>query len=281
MQFDLIRLVLVSRAQTSLFELLSAGGEPLNREAWLRQVFSAEITFQHRQHEFHFVPEAGTTGPFIAGRIGRQIRTIENEPPEKGFGETIREPWQASIVIIDPSNHPDGQKLAFENKSQIGNPLSIIKSLVTSINSLRDHLYIIEANSIIDADTFWDFESQNRGKIIAITFELIAPNMFGIRDDLTKELTEFRDNEKARKIKISLFNEDGLKLDDNRVRETVKYAVEGGGEIKARTKNRRKTFDSAKRGKKVSVDIPKEEIQVESISTLINKAVTAIFGSLV
>lgn len=102
MQFDLIRLVLVSRAQTSLFDLLSGKDEPPNREAWLKQVFSAEITFQHRQHEFHFVPEVGTAGSFVIGRIGRQIRTIENEPPEKGFGETIREPWQASMVVIDP-----------------------------------------------------------------------------------------------------------------------------------------------------------------------------------
>lgn len=128
----------------------------------------------------------GTTGQFIAGRIGRQIRTIENEPPEKGFGETIREPWQASILIIDPSNHPDGQKLAFEVRSQIGRPVSIVKSLVESINSTHDHPYVIEANSIIDANTFWDFELHYRGKITAITFELIAPNMFGIRDDLTK-----------------------------------------------------------------------------------------------
>lgn len=155
--------------------------------------------------------------------------------------------------------------------------MSIIKSLSDSINSEPDHPYVIEANSIIDPNTFWDFESRNRGKIIAITFELIAPNMFGIRDDLTKELTEFRDKEKARKVEISLFNEDGLKLDENRVRETVQYAVEGGGEIKARTKNRR-TFDSAKRGQKVSVDIPKEEIETDSISTLIDKVITAIFG---
>jgi hypothetical protein len=111
MQFDLIRLVLVSRAQTSLFMKRSETGELMTREHWLREIFSKEMKFSHRGHEYHYIPEPIDANPtasrFLAGRIGRQFKTVENEPPEAGFQETIREPWQASTILIDPSHHPD------------------------------------------------------------------------------------------------------------------------------------------------------------------------------
>lgn len=45
MIFDLIRFVLVSRAQTSLFDARSDDGSVLSRDLWLRAVFTNKIDF--------------------------------------------------------------------------------------------------------------------------------------------------------------------------------------------------------------------------------------------
>lgn len=43
MIFDLVRLILVSRKQTSLFTVWASEGPDFNREIWLRAVFSNPI----------------------------------------------------------------------------------------------------------------------------------------------------------------------------------------------------------------------------------------------
>lgn len=277
MQFDLIRLVLVSRSQTSLFEERSESGETLTREEWLRRRFGTEIAFNHRTHEFHYIPDYALSRPtkLIIGQIGRQFKAKENLSPEEGFKEVEREPWRASNIIIDPKQHADGQKLAFEVKDHVGSGLSIIQSLCNQINTNHNEPYIIEANAITDPKTFWDFESTNRGSITTVTFDLVAPNMFGIRDDMDKEMAEFRDNEKARNVSITLKNPDGLKLDEARVKQAVSFATEGGGRIKARAKD--KIFDSNKNVKRIHVGGP-NEVDNNSISSTISSVITAIFG---
>jgi hypothetical protein len=128
MNFEIIRLVLVSREQTSLFERRHDDGTELTREQWLRQIFSRELVFRHRGKEFHYLHQPDE-GSLIIGQIGCQASTAENEPPENGFRATIHESWQAAAIIIDPRHHADGQKLAFEARAQVGTALAIVKSL--------------------------------------------------------------------------------------------------------------------------------------------------------
>jgi hypothetical protein len=101
--------------------------------------------------------------------------------------------------------------------------------------------------------------------------------MFGIRDEITRELEELRDNEKARKVSLTLQNDDGLRLDDERVRETVAYAGDGGGEIKARTKLKQR-FDSSKNGTKIAIE-GQRDIDESTLSATISRVVERIFGS--
>jgi hypothetical protein len=100
--------------------------------------------------------------------------------------------------------------------------------------------------------------------------------MFGIRDDMSREMAEFRDSEKARIVTINLKNDDGLRLDDTRVNQTVDFAMEGGGAIRAVTKTRNR-FNSSKKGKKIQVKIIKE-VDHSSISSIIALAIDTIFG---
>jgi hypothetical protein len=249
MRYDLIRLILLVKDR----ELFSPPNIP-SRETWLRKMFSVEIVFDHYGNEFHYVPEPeASDARLIVGRIGRARPVTENDPPEAGLREVERESWIAAGIIIDPSTHTDGQKAAIEDNARVGNPASIFKSLVRRINDRGNEPYIIEANPIVDPDTFWEFERQNRGEITSVSFDLYAPNMFGLRNELDKELRELRDNEKVREAKLTLENKDGLDLQTERVRQTVDYTLEGGGNIRTRTK-RKKRYNSKQRTKMVVVE---------------------------
>ena len=111
MQFQLLRLVLLRRAQPDMFEERGPDGTEITREKWLRRIFTGNIEYQHRGSECHFVPaEDFDEAPFIVGRMGRKRKIDENEPPSSGLKETSRDTWKAAIVLIDPRHHDDGQK---------------------------------------------------------------------------------------------------------------------------------------------------------------------------
>lgn len=278
MRYDLIRLILLPR-QADMFgrEMPTLSPIPF-RQWWIQTVFSEEITFQHYGSEFHYVPTPlSDAGGLLVGRIGRPFLQTENLPPDAGLGEVEHEGWKASAVIIDPSSHDDGQKAAMQVDGRVGKAASIFKSLAAAINArVPSEPFVLETNPVVDPATFWVFEEENRDQITSISFELIAPNMFGTRHDLDEEMKALRDNEHVRKAKLELENSDGLKLNTPRVRESVAYALEGGGNLKARTK-RRKTFNSKRKTKRVIIADPPEEIVQESFSTRVMRAIRGIF----
>src|SRR5690348_10707670 len=124
MQFDLFRMALSERAQLDLFDPATRP----TREAWLRDVLSREIIFMHRKEQFHYAPDphAPPEGQDIVGRIGRKRAAVENEPPARGLVETKRDKWTAARLLIDPSHHADGQKIAMENVQSVGKPFGLL-----------------------------------------------------------------------------------------------------------------------------------------------------------
>ena len=163
--------------------------------------------------------------------------------------------------------------MAIEENVRVGKSAAIIKSLVQHVNEERYEPYIIEANPVVDPDTFWEFERANRGEITSVSFDLYAPNMFGLRSELDKELRELRDNEKARETKLTLENKDGLNLETERVHLMVDYTLEGGGNIRARTK-RKKRYNSKQRMKKVTIEQP----PAAGFLTRMRTAIGQLFG---
>lgn len=132
MQFDLMRLSLLERLHGDLFADRVAFLP--TREVWLRRVLAREVVFIHRKDTFHFVPEppdGGAAPAFPIGRIGRAVSVQENQPPEAGLKETKRETWRASLVMIDPRHHDDGQKIAMEQDPSVGAPFAVFQSLVS------------------------------------------------------------------------------------------------------------------------------------------------------
>jgi hypothetical protein len=276
-QFELFRLSLLERGQRDLFAVFDGNSNP-PRELWLRRIFSEKIAFQHRGDTFHYVPEPDVPDSpesvLILGRIGRQLSVRENEPPESGLHETVREAWRAARVFIDPTTHDDGQKVAIEDDSHIGKPKALLESLVEHINArVPAERYYMEVAGIVDPATFWDFVNANLGDVTVVEFDFVAPNMFGGEEFLDKELREMRNVENVRRTKVKLENSDGLKLNTDRIATGVTYATRGGGAVKAQTRQR-KRYNSASKIKRVSV--PEAEL-TESIVQLVRLIIDRAF----
>jgi hypothetical protein len=238
----------MSRPQRNLFD---DRGE-VSREEYLREVFSKKREFSHHGNDFHYLPEErdAWASSAIIGRIGRKVHTEENLPPEEGFADTIHEGWKAVVIVVDPTDHKDGQKVAVEVKLSVGAAFSLIKGLVASIND-DDELsrYFIEVQAIFDPSEFWKWARENKGEVTSVKFDLVAPNgLFGARNNLRDELKAANEQSGANEVVIELKNPDGLKLESEPIHEAVEYAESTGGRITGRAKGK-KRFSSTLRPK--------------------------------
>lgn len=247
-RFELFRLSLLPRAHGDLF---LPGPDKISREQWLRKVFCEEQPFVHYGSNFHYVPSDGNSdNATIVGRVGRLIFRDENKPPSEGLEDITHEAWLAAVLVLDPTHHDDGQKLAIQNVTEVGTPKMLVKSLVAAINERYSRWpYAIEAGQIIDEQSFWGFVETNKGNVTSVTLEFIVPNMFGGEDEIAKDLKEFRDSEAAQRVRLTLANEEGIKPDTKKMKDAVAYATKSGGRIRARARGKKsyRSEDSAKR----------------------------------
>lgn len=229
-----------------------------SRQEYLVDIFANRIDFEHRKKKLVYVPigtEEGKEGPLMLGRIGRSISAVENAPPETGFEEITRPSWRAANVIIDTSNHSDGQKIAFQMHYNVGKPLPIAAHLIDHINSTNpDSGWHIEINPIIEHQSFWEAAQQYRGEITLAEFTFTTPNILALRSKLNEELKNKRDQHNATSVTETLHNPKGnmeLQVDD--VKDAVEYISEGGG--KAQLKVGRDTvYNSENETKLVEVE---------------------------
>ena len=239
MRFVLARMFLLERPQIDAFERTSKSGLRPTREEWLRSVFGEVINFSHRQAERKYNPDHGRTeiADLIIARIGRETSLKDNDP-EDNLRERVRPIWRACLVIIDPKHHGDGQKVAIETSTEVGSAFGNFKSLVTAINArVPPEPYLIELHAISDQTNFWEYVKQNRGNVTSITLEVSMPNMFGGESSFEEDVKALRDREKARHLRETIENPDGLDPETERMRAAVSYATRGGGRVKAKAKN--------------------------------------------
>lgn len=264
-KFELFRLSLFERKQPDLFN-----EQTYDRKTFIKRIFSESFQFEHRSSEFHYVPLTGNQddlledkSDFVVGQIGRGLLTHENAPPEQGFKDTTRTAWSAAPIVIDPTDHRDGQKLSMQYKNTVGDCGAILKSLVNNLNSAHEKArFGIDIEKLLDDSSFWKFAELHKGEIKKLTFDFVAPNMFGGSDEFEEDLRELRDKERARKLTVQWSNPDGLNTDTETTRQAVSRAKLGKGTIKASTKEG-KTFNSESKGAKV--DVPENQIDKTSL----------------
>jgi hypothetical protein len=276
--FEQFRLSLRSRDQMGFFGHFNE----LSRAEWIKVLFSADVEFMHYGSLYHYVPKPlDDAAKVLVGRLGRKTYSTKNTPPESGLEEYIDETWRASVIVIDPSEHKDGQKLAMQRLSEVGSPLSLLPRLIQALEEsfkTNEPPFFTSINPVSDSQEFSKFVSKNRGKITRITFFLDVPNMFGADDEYDKEMKDFRDKEKAQKVKIEISNPDGIDATSERVKFTAEKAMERGtGKVTAKAMGKNNTFSSHRTQKKVKIQLDDEE----SKSPLIDQAeanASRIFG---
>lgn len=277
MQFDLMHLSLLAR-ERELFDSKVAQ----RREPWLREVFSDKIRFTHRGNVFYYVPDPdtpdGKTG-LVVGRIVREMDSAENEPPEKGAREIHRPIYKGSLFLLDPTDHDEGQRAAIHHIDKIGQPISLMTSLASTINTGGDPRppYVMEVAPISDARSFWEFVAQNEGAgITSVVFDLVTPNMFDGPEAIAEDMKALRDEEKAKRVRLGLESPDGLKLHTKRIESVVDYASKGGGRTVAKARNKKK-YDSKGRIKRVPVPEPQSNEEKSRLAEILQSAKGLIF----
>lgn len=223
-----------------VFGSVGAEGRPFSREEWLRLYFSEARTFEHRKTTFMYVP--ATDAPklplnLIVGYIARQRILPERTPPSAGFEPTEHGSWQGALLIIDPSHHDDGQKIAIEVRSEIGKPTSILKSLADGMQTsyVDPRPFDVQIHPIAEMFSFWRFAEAHEFQINWMNFDVATPNMFDGSDNLSRELRILRDRNRVNRLKTTITSDSTIDVQQDNIRDVVTYTELGAGSIKART----------------------------------------------
>lgn len=273
--FHLFRLNLRLCAQQDIANLVQP--ERQSREFWIRQLFAKRTEFRFRETEYVFIPYKSVSSKnSIVGKIGRQISSIEHTPPEDGYEEIIHDAWKAAIVVVDPTEHADGQKVAIEKNTDVGSPRTLAKQLLRAMEaSNQPSPFLTSIHSITNREAFWNFAERNEGKITSLTFDLEVPNMFGSDDEYGREMKEYRDKEKAKNVQIKISNPNGISVDTDRVRYTVDKASRGTGSVSAKALGESYSSDE----QQVTSSITAEETSgSSSLLSLASNLASRIFG---
>lgn len=273
-RFQLFRLSLTRTQQPDLF----GPDSDRSRSEYLTSAFAKDRSFDHYGTQFYFRPDHNRSRPDgRLGRLGREITVDENLPPEEDFLEVSHESWKACVVVIDPTDHADGQKASVQVDIRIGKPLSIFRTLVKAINE-EERLapYLITAEPIFDTSSFWEFASKNRGAITSITFEFTVPNgLWSANSSLREELNQAREHIRAQKVISTFKSEQAIDVESDQIREAVNYAGSGSGEFKAIARNNRR-FNSANKSKITT--IPEGQFGEESTIVKVARNIARVLG---
>jgi len=256
--FEQFRLSLRVREQLGLFSEYDS----TTRDEWIRILFSMDVEFMHYGSLYHYVPKpAEESSKLVIGRLGRKTYTQRNTTPETGLEDYIDETWRASVVVVDPSEHSDGQKVAMQRLSDVGSPISLLPRLLVALEEAieSETPFLTSINPIANQQAFRDWVTKNKGKVTRVSFFLDVPNMYSADDEFDKEMKEFRDLEKAQKVKIEVSSPDGIDTGSKRITYTAEKAMERGtGKVTAKAMGKNNTFSSHKKQKKVKIQIDDE-----------------------
>jgi hypothetical protein len=257
MDLYLFRLSLKERQQQDLFAKF---GEPrMPREDWIREFFSERREFVHSKNQLVFVPEApGPSFPpnLIAGWIARPKVLQEWTPPDEGLIPTHHESWRVALILIDPTEHEDGQKVALEQHDDIGGAHPVVKSLVRAMSERGP--YSVEVFPIIQESSFWRFAEKHSYQIKSLTFDVAVPNMFDGPDDFASELRKLRDKNNAHTVRTTLTSDGSLDTKAENIAPIIDYTEKGAGAIRAKAVDGT-PYNSRDHAKRVKLDIDRKE----------------------
>lgn len=278
LRYQYLRVFLTETSRPPILEYAGYLGPRVTRTEFILNLFSQRIDFVHRGNPFVYMPigeERAKDGKFLLGRMGRTVKSLENQPPETGFEEVVHTSWRAANAVFDTRDHADGQKLALQFRQDVGKPLPIANSLAAAINeTYSDAGWRVSINAITETSDFWDVARKYKGEITSATFTYVVPNVLRMRSQLNDDLKRGREKHNIEKYTETLENSEGnLILEGEDVEDAVNYTAEGGGSSKLKS-GKRTLFDSQTHEKF-------KEIEINEALTPENKSVWSVLVELI
>ncbi len=246
----------------------------ITREAWLRSCLSRQIAFDHRAGQSIYWVPRNDIGEYVYGVIQRQKPHLHHVSPEQGGRETITDEWQGAYVLLDPTHHDEGQRIAIE-VDEVGSPSALLKSLLSYLNNLENRPYTIEAKPVFDGTAFWNFAERHSNIVRYVTFDFVVPNMWGAESELEKDLKDSGQQTGADKVRVRFEAKDGVTVKNQKIEDGVSYAEKGAGRITARSLDG-KRFSSENRPR--TTEIPKVEGSDEDIRAYVSEHKDRVLG---
>jgi hypothetical protein len=205
-----------------------------SRDDWLRYALSEPFSFPHWGGATLYWTPVDAIDECILGVLQRTRKHERHRPPEELGGEVIDEEWQGAYVLLDPTHHEEGQRVAIEN-DVVGEPQALLKYLVESLNSRPDHAYHMEIEPLFDGEEFWEFAEAHDNLLRTITFNFVVPNMWRVYDDLEHDLEDTGKETGAQRVRYGLDSDDGVFAKAPRIRRGIEYTQRGAGTVTAKS----------------------------------------------
>lgn len=205
-----------------------------DREGWLRHLLAKPFEFEHRGEEPLYWTPGEDWGDGLFGLIQKKTPHMLHRPPHEGGREIVEQEWQGAHVLIDPTSHEQGQRMAVEN-DVVGKPEALMRSFQKALNDRAEAPFQFEIEPLFDPRSFWAFAEEHGGVLKSVTFDFVTPNMWGTKSALDKELKATREQTGAERVRVGLDSEHGVEAKSDRVKDGVDYAERGAGSVKAKS----------------------------------------------
>lgn len=242
MKFSYYRLFVENAAQTSLLADLERSHKEILLEAFDH---TTPIYVKNKSQTFVY-KRIARQGDLILGKIAKRSTVPVEHPAEEDFAKELMETWPGVFVVINVSeDRVTGQTLAIEcDRSIFPEPLAQLERLAVYINRLilKQTNFETRVNPITDLQDFWQIASDNSGNMRSLTLKIAAPNLFGARDEFSKDLKQAQKNYRLTDATFVLENsENNLRLpkDDPFLNESLDYVTAGGGIFKIKLSDRK------------------------------------------
>lgn len=175
-------------------------------------------------------------------------RSINRET--KDFRDEVIDNWPSILVAI--WNHPEKQLVAVQRRATaFSSSEVVVKMIIKAIsNSLAHHHLRAIHEPLFEKQQFWSLLHQYEGRVKAVEFELITPNMANISGSLSEDLKSFAKatNSTRSKLKIESDPEAPLHLEERNstLQGLVNYSSEGGGNISLKIDGVKKKYHTSK-----------------------------------
>jgi hypothetical protein len=254
--------VVFDNHKTTIWNFDEIEDTPKGRNKIFRDVFSKMSTTENvvsvsERAEYITVPFKPVTENFFYSQLAvRKTVDIFEEQSDINSQLSIEKKEISSLPFLWVFVDLDNQIFFIELKDSIINhstlPSIISEIIQRHIGQLPINMYV---SLISNEKRFWEIALSNV-EIHEIQFELIAPNIFGFRNQISQTLKETKEIINSDEIVLSFQKKDGyIRADHEFLDEYVKYSSSSGGwKIKTKKNGETTTFSSKDKTKIIFID---------------------------